>query len=96
MDSILYQKRLIKSAVQDQSLSDMQKYKTLNVATLANAFCRTILVNTDLNTWIVGSPRFKKQYFLELNLITFLLFWVTTSKPNGFGIMVLFYIIAYS
>ena len=29
--------------------------ETLNVATLANAFCRTSLVNTDFNTWIAGS-----------------------------------------
>ena len=38
-----------------QSLVDTQKNKTLNVPTLANAFCRTNLVNTDLNTWTAGS-----------------------------------------
>ena len=31
----------------DQTMVDTQKTTTLNVATLANAFCRTSLVNTD-------------------------------------------------
>ena len=46
-------------------LSDTQKNKTLNVATLANKFCWTSLLNTDLNTWIAGSHIYKTIFFLE-------------------------------
>ena len=80
-----------------QSLSDTQKNKALNnVATLVNTFFWTSLVYTDLNTWIAGSHIYKTIFFKN-KFNNFLLFRVMTSKPNGFGIMVLFHsIIAYS
>ena len=52
--------------------------------------------NTDFNTWIAGSHIYETILF-RIKFSNFLLFRVTTSKPNEFGIMVLFYnIIAYS
>ena len=57
-----YRKKLLaKSRSENKNTSHCRigkkkkKNKTLNVATLANAFCQMSFVNTDLNTWIVGS-----------------------------------------
>ena len=49
------QKKKTKTKTKTKKNKNKNKTKNLNVATLANAVCRTSLVNTDFNTWIAGS-----------------------------------------
>ena len=46
-----------------QNKTKQNKTKHLNMATMANKFCWTNLVNTDLNTWIAGLHIYKTIFF---------------------------------